>query len=153
MRRLGALAVCVPEDAERLWQRLRLSNAEHERLASMGDGWWRISPEPSGKRRALLYRLGPERFTDRVLLAWTRSPAGIDGSGTGARCCDIAAALDHAGVSAQGRRFHQARRREGPALGAALAAAEEAWIAADFPADEKALAAIMDRAIDAAKRN
>ena len=42
---------------------------------------------------------------------------------------------------------------KGPALGAALAAAEEAWIAADFPADEKALAAIVDRAIDAARRN
>ena len=40
---------------------------------------------------------------------------------------------------------------KGPALGAALAAAEAAWIAADFPADEKALAAIADRAMDAAK--
>src|SRR5436305_10578276 len=44
-RRLGALGVWVAEDAERLWQRLRLSNAEHERLAAMGDAWWRVSPE------------------------------------------------------------------------------------------------------------
>jgi poly(A) polymerase len=40
---------------------------------------------------------------------------------------------------------------KGPALGAALTAAEQAWIAADFPADEKALVAIIERARDAAK--
>ncbi len=75
MQRLGALGVRIAEDAERLWQRLRLSNAEHERLASMGEGWWRISPGNDKDARALLYRLGPERFVDRVLLAWARSPA------------------------------------------------------------------------------
>ena len=37
VRRLGALAVAIPEDAERLWQKLRLANNEHERLASMGE--------------------------------------------------------------------------------------------------------------------
>ena len=77
VRRLGALGVSVVEDAERLRERLRLSNAEYERLASMADGWWRVAgqrDEPAG--RVLLYRLGRERFTDRVLLAWTRSPEG-----------------------------------------------------------------------------
>ena len=34
----------------------------------------------------------------------------------------------------------------GPALGAALHEAEEAWIAADFPADGAAIAAIADAA-------
>src|SRR6185312_734032 len=34
-RRLGALGVAVAEDAERLWQRLRLTNAEHARLSAM----------------------------------------------------------------------------------------------------------------------
>src|SRR6185295_16409378 len=43
-RRLGALNVAIVEDAERLWQRLRLSNAEHERLAAMGERWWRVAP-------------------------------------------------------------------------------------------------------------
>src|SRR5439155_7406319 len=72
-RRLGALGVWVTEDAERLWQRLRLSNAEHERLAAMGDKWWRVSPAMGEEAaRRLIYRIGPEYFTDRVLLAWTR---------------------------------------------------------------------------------
>ena len=45
-----------------------------------------------------------------------------------------------AGVSAQGRGFHVAAASPpGPALGAALRAAEQAWIAADFPADHAAI--------------
>ncbi len=50
VRRLGALGISVVEDAERLRERLRLTNAEYERLASMADGWWQIacgSPMPS----------------------------------------------------------------------------------------------------------
>ena len=61
VRRLGALGVMVAEDAERLWQKLRLTNVEHERLASLAEGWRRMSPafgEPGA--RALLYRLGPQ---------------------------------------------------------------------------------------------
>src|SRR5439155_24208821 len=61
VQRLGALGVAVVEDAERLWQRLRLTNVEHERLASMGDAWWRVSPASAQAGRALLYRLGPQR--------------------------------------------------------------------------------------------
>src|SRR5438094_1100138 len=78
VRRLGALSVSVAEDAERLRERLRLANAEYERLASMADGWWQISANrEEHEGRALLYRLGPERFADRVLLAWTRAPQGV----------------------------------------------------------------------------
>ena len=74
IRRLAALNVFVVEDAERLWQRLRLSNAEHERLASMGEVWWRrIVPAGDGLARPWLYRLGPQHFIDRVLLAWARA--------------------------------------------------------------------------------
>src|SRR6266567_7034083 len=77
VRRLGALSVSVVEDAERLRERLRLTNAEYERLASMADGWWQISTSWSEhEARVLLYRLGGARFTDRVLLAWTRAPQG-----------------------------------------------------------------------------
>ena len=75
VRRLGALAVSIPEDAERLWQKLRLANSERDRLASMGESWGRISPVYGEKAaKALLYRLRPQQFTDRVLLGWARSP-------------------------------------------------------------------------------
>ena len=113
VRRLGALAVAIPEDAERLWQKLRLANNEHERLASMGESWGRISPMYGEKAaKALLYRLRPQNFTDRVLLGWARS-AAISARCGMARARDVAAALDRAGVSVEGRRFHEARRAAG----------------------------------------
>src|SRR5689334_15329624 len=58
VRRLGALGVVIAEDAERLWQKLRLTNNEHERLASMAEGWRRMSPAfGENAAKALLYRL------------------------------------------------------------------------------------------------
>ena len=44
VQRLGALAVLVEEDADRLSGRLRLANAEHRRLRMMAEGWRRLSP-------------------------------------------------------------------------------------------------------------
>ena len=62
-RRLGALNVWLVEDAERLWQRLRLSNAEHERLAAMSESWWRVSPAMGeAAARELIYRIGGGAF-------------------------------------------------------------------------------------------
>jgi poly(A) polymerase len=152
VRRLGALAAMIVEDAERLWQRLRLSNTEHERLASMADGWWRIAPahgEPAA--RALLYRLGPQRFTDRALLAWARSPA----EASDAAWRELAALPERwiAPVFPLKAADFLARGVEkGPALGAALRAAEEAWVASGFPRDMPALSAIIDAAIASAPR-
>ena len=66
----------VKEDAERLAQRLRLSNAEAERLVAL-ELWWRVSPAAGEQAaHALLYQLGPQSFADRVLLAWSRVGAG-----------------------------------------------------------------------------
>ena len=149
VRRLGALAVAVPEDAERLWQRLRLANNEYERLASMGEGWGRISPLYGEKAaKALLYRLRPQQFTDRVLLGWARSQA-------------TAHDADWHGLATLPQRwtapvfplkaadFMKRGVAQGPALGAALAAAEQAWIMAGFPDNASALDAIASEAMHA----
>jgi poly(A) polymerase len=146
VRRLGALALFIVEDADRLRDRLRLANAEHERLRAMADGWWRISAASAEQDgRAALYRLGRERFTDRVLLAWTRSPAGIaDTTWHGlARLPERWKAPDFPLKAAD---FMRRGVAKGPALGAALRAAEEVWIAADFPTDAADVAAIADAA-------
>jgi poly(A) polymerase len=149
VRRLGALGVMVAEDAERLWQRLRLSNAEHDRLASMADAWWRVTPAGGETAaRALLYRLGPERFADRALIAWARSDAGAADAEwramatLGKRWVAPAFPIKAAHLMALGV-------PKGPRLGAALAAAEEAWIAQGFPSDQGALTAIAAAARDA----
>lgn len=146
VRRLGAIAVFTEEDAGRLFERLRLSNAEHERLRGMADGWWRIGTGfTTQAARALLYRLGAEGFADRLLLAWSRAQQGPDdlrwrelfalpARWQAPSCPIVAADMIARGVA------------KGPALGVALRDAEAAWIAADFPADPGAIAAIADRA-------
>ena len=146
VQRLGALGARIAEDAERLWQRLRLSNAEHERLASMAESWWRISPANEKGARALLYRLGPERFIDRVLLAWARSPATAHDPAWRA----LATLPEHWTAPVfplKAADFIKRGVPQGPALGAALHEAEAAWIAADFPADPGAIAAIAAAAV------
>jgi poly(A) polymerase len=142
LRRLGALASFVSEDAERLFQRLRLSNAEHQRLLSMSEGWWRIERGMQARgARALIYQIGPASYADRVLLAWSRSRDATDDvswrelarfpqTWTAPKFPLAAADLIAQGVA------------KGPALGVALRKAEEAWIGADFPAERSEIAQI-----------
>jgi poly(A) polymerase len=145
-RRLGALNVIVFEDAERLWQRLRLTNAEHERLDSMAHAWSRVSPlAGEGAARALLYRLGPERFADRVLLAWTRAGALTDDAAW-RQLATLPQRWTAPVFPLKAADFIARGLEKGPALGAALRAAEEAWIAADFPGEAQALEAIVSAA-------
>jgi poly(A) polymerase len=146
VRRLAGLAVSVAEDAERLCERLRLANVEHERLASMADGWWRIDPAMGEtSARVLLYRIGPAHYLDRALIAWARS---------GAEAADLAwrelATLPERWQAPvfplKAADFIARGLPKGPQLGRALAAAEEQWIAAGFPEDAPALQGIADRA-------
>lgn len=146
LRRLGALAVLVAEDAERLWERLRLTNAEHARLLAVGTSWWRMKPEAGEPAaRAALYALGPESFVDQVLLAWSRSPANAADANWRAlatlpqRWTAPASPFRAADFIARGI-------PKGPQLGAALRAAEAAWIGADFPADAAIIARIAAQA-------
>jgi tRNA nucleotidyltransferase/poly(A) polymerase len=148
-RRLGALAVAVEEDADRLWQCLRLTNGEHSTLLSMAAGWRRLSPEiGETKARELLYRLRPGAYVDRVLLAWARSGAKTDdpqwrelatlpGRWRAPACPIKSKAFTARGLAA------------GPQLGLALKSAEEAWIAAGFPAERHDLDAIVCNALNA----
>jgi poly(A) polymerase len=146
MRRLAALAVMVVEDAERLGEKLRLSKAEQAQLASMGQAWWRrIVPAGDKLAKPWLYRLGPEQFTDRVLLAWARCGAPADD----AKWRELATLpqrwtaptfpIKAADLMARGV-------DKGPKLGIALEAAENAWIAAGFPSAKSDLDAIAEAA-------
>ena len=142
----------MAEDAERLWQKLRLTNNEHARLASMAEGWRRISPGFSElAARALLYRLGPEAFTDHALLGWTRSQASAHDAAwhmlatLPQRWSAPVFPLHAADFIARGV-------AKGPVLGAVMRAAETAWIAAGFPSDAAALEKITAAATAAAPR-
>jgi poly(A) polymerase len=145
VRRLGALGVWVAEDGERLAQRLRLSNADAERLTAL-ERWWRISPEGGGtSARALLYRLGPQHFVDQVLVAWSRSTASA-GDRAWRAFAELPRTWSAPEFPLKAADFMARGFTAGPALGAAMRAAEQAWIAADFPADASTVQAIADRA-------
>ena len=146
-RQLGALAVLILEDAERLSERLRLSNAETERLASMAQIWWRLPAAADNERalRALLYRLGEERFVDRMTLAWSRTLSDASDP-VWRRAVSLPQRWEAPTFPLKAADLIVRGIAKGPALGQALAAAEAAWVAADFPREAAALAAIADAA-------
>lgn len=146
VRRLAALGVRVREDGERLTQRLRLANAEGVRLVAL-DQWWRVTPAAAGEQaaRALLYRLGPQAFTDRVLLAWSRAPVGAADPAWHA-LADLPNKWMAPEFPLKSAHFMKRGIAPGPALGKAMRSAEAAWVAADFPAEQAALEAIAEKA-------
>ena len=150
-RRLGGLAVMIAEDAERLWRKLRLTNAEHERLAAMGEGWRQLSPERGeAAARAALYRLKPQHFTDSALLAWTHSQASAHDA-TWRALASLPQRWSAPVFPLKAADFIARGIAPGPALGEAMRAAEMAWIAAGFPDARGALDKIAEAALPAAK--
>jgi poly(A) polymerase len=147
VRRLGALAVAVTEDAKRLSARLRLSNAETRSLDSMGHRWWRLGGMDDATARRRLYRLGEASYRDRLLLAWARS--GDDRDAVSWR---ELATLPERWVAPKfplkAADFIGRGIAQGPQLGQVLGSAEDAWLAADFPLDEASLNAIADQAVN-----
>lgn len=141
--RLGALAVAVTEDAKRLSQRWRLSNAETKRLDSMGHRWWRAAGMDEAIAQRRLYRLGAARYRDRMMLAWARagrdaaSPSWRELATLPERWTPPMFPLKAADFIARGI-------AEGPALGHVLTLAEDAWLALQFPLDSAALKTIAD---------
>jgi poly(A) polymerase len=146
IRRLAALAVAVTEDARRLATRLRLTNAEARALDSMGHRWWRLQgmDEPRARRR--LYRLGEDGYRNRLLLAWARAGGNADDA-SWRELATLPQRWSAPKFPLKAADFIVRGMVEGPALGQALALAEDAWLAADFPSEETALAAIADQAV------
>ena len=58
--------------------RLRLTNAETKALDSMGHRWWRLAGMDEATARRRLYRLGEDRYRDRLMLAWARAGGDAD---------------------------------------------------------------------------
>ncbi len=144
IRRLAALAVGLVEDAERLSERLRLSNAESAELVSTAYRWWRLVGIDETQARVDLYKLGPERYLDRLLLAWART--GGD-AGHWQQLATLPARWTAPAFPLKAADFIARGLRPGPALGTALARAEQFWIDGGFPSDTAELDAIAGRAM------
>jgi poly(A) polymerase len=142
--RLGALGVATTEDARRLAVRLRLTNGETRALDSMGHRWWRLAgmDEATAKRR--LYRLGEARYRDRLMLAWARAGGDTDPA-PWRELATLPQRWSAPKFPLKAADFIARGIAQGPALGHVLALAEDAWLAADFPLQESALAAIADQ--------
>jgi poly(A) polymerase len=146
IRRLGALAVAVTEDAKRLGARLRLANNETKALDSMGHRWWRLAGMDEATARRRLYRLGADRYRDRLLMAWARSGEASDSSAW-RQLATLPERWHAPKFPLKAADFIARGIAEGPALGHVLTLAEDAWLAADFPPEGPALRAIADQTV------
>ena len=147
--RLAALGAIVPEDAERLRERLKLSNAEATRLATAAEALTRLhgaSERPQPRLlRELLFDHGRTGADDGVLLAWAESGAPPDEQGWAAARRFLADTpeprLPFSGSDLIARGIPAGRP-----LGAALKRLQAAWIRAGFPQDPHALAGLLEEA-------
>jgi len=146
--RLGALALFIPENAERLHDRLRLSNREAARLDAMTRGPRLVPDLDEPGRRAALYRAGAEAFRDRALLGWAEAAASPDDASWRA-LIGLPDAWHAPKFPLSGNDLMARGLAPGRHLGAALARIEEEWVAAGFPDDAERLDALVARGIAA----
>lgn len=149
--RLAALGCRVEEDAERLTERLRLSNAEHDTMrdAVVAARALPVPPTPEMARR-LLYRLGPDTWRNAVALAfaWSTAPAHHPVWRDLHQFPDRwqAPTFPLRGADALG-----AGAIRGPAVGTILKALEAWWIERDFGPDEATLRSRLQQMVSAAQ--
>ncbi len=132
LRRLAAVLALSDTDLDSLSTRLRLSNAQGDRLAAIAEYGVAIIPAlGAAAREALLHRIGVPAFRDAALVGWA-----------GANADDGWAELVAAGDDWQPKKFplHGADVMalgvpRGPEVGVVLQAMEDWWIDGGFRAD------------------
>ena len=136
--RLAVLACRIVEDVLRVSARLRLPNAERERMtATLAAAASVAALRDARPARRLLYRLGVERFRDGVVHAFAWSGAAdlalwLDLYGLPDRWTVPSFPLGGCDIIGQGT-------PRGPQVGELLRAVEAWWIDQDFAPDEAAL--------------
>ncbi len=135
--RLAALLPDDPAAAIATAERLRLSNAERDRLAAALAPAPEIRPGlPPAKVRATVYRLGRQAFADRAKLAWAAAGAGDAEAWRGLLA--IAETWSQPALPVGGADVLAAGAPKGPRVGEILRALEAWWIEGDFSADRAA---------------
>ena len=148
--RLIALGVLVREDAERLREELRLSNAEAQRALGAARALEALHgcmapPEPKALR-PLLYQHGPQATRDALTLA--QAEAGVAAQDEDwAKAAAFAATTPKPQLPFSGADLLARGVGPGRGMGEALKAVERLWIAADFPSDAATLAPLLDKAL------
>ena len=136
--RLAALLPDGDAAAHAAADRLRLSNADRARLEqALGDENLTAGVTPKDAAR-LLYRWGPARFRDKVLLLWAGAPGE---AGPWKSLLELAQSWERPRFPLTGRDVMQAGIPEGPQVGRVLAELENGWVQGDFAASESDLRA------------
>jgi poly(A) polymerase len=152
--RLAALGLIIAEDAERLRDRLRLSNAEYERLAGAAsalEGLHGLNAPPSlGDLRALLFERRRTAAQDALTLAHIDSGAAPDDPAFASAFRFLAdtpePTLPFTGADIVARGIAQGR-----GVGATLKRLQALWIRAGFPKEPEHLARLLDEALGKAR--
>jgi poly(A) polymerase len=135
LRRLAALVAVDAGGAAGLAERLRLSNAERDRLVGLAPPW-PVDPAASVKaQRRALYRLGAESYRDLALLI------AADGGMAETRLRELlalAAGWTRPVFPLAGRDVTTLGIPPGPRVGQLLAELQAWWEAGDFAADRAA---------------
>ena len=136
MTRLAALAP-DEETARKMGLRLKLSNEERARLrGALGRAGERIVSYLSPREvRRHLYKLGPQAFCDRVLLAWAGDTSMIRSTQWRALLA-MANGYLRPKLPLTGEEVVAAGIAAGPKVGAVLREVEAWWIDADFTDDK-----------------
>jgi len=123
-----------------LGAKLRLSNAESERLARLVLPDPAFSPETDeAEARAFLYRFGAETFRDGVVFAWVFSEASPSDAAWRERYF-LPSRWPVPVLPVRGADLLDKGLAAGPAIGRIIRAFEEWWISEDFPSNDVRLA-------------
>jgi poly(A) polymerase len=145
--RLAALAVEVPEDADRLRERLRLSNEEHARLSRAALRAPDLGAESDERAaKACLYANGEAAYRERVLMAWARS-GDAPASAPWRQRLALPERWQPARFPLGGADVMALGVPAGPRVGELLRALEAWWLAGDLAADATALRAELQRMV------
>ncbi|MFZ5792217.1 MAG: CCA tRNA nucleotidyltransferase [Pseudomonadota bacterium] len=149
--RLSALIEGGPKAALGLAQRLKLSNADRDRIVGLAEPPG-LAPALDDKARRLeLYRRGPKRFRDAALLAWAAVLGAGEVTATDARWRALAAVAETPAPAfpLQGRDALKLGVPAGRRVGELLKEVERWWIEGDFSADRKACLAELRKRVRA----
>ena len=140
----------VEEDSERLRERLRLSNAETERLAVVARGLADLhdgeSPPGLGALRRLLFERRRQGALDALALFHADSGAPAD-DWRFARARAFLSATPEPTLPITGADVVARGVTHGQRVGATLKKLQALWIRAGFPREPEALARLLDEAL------
>ncbi len=147
--RLAALAVALPEDADRLHDRLRLANAEWRRLAAAASA---LTPlhgieTPPGVRdlKKLLFAAKRRAARDALTLAEAESNASADDA-IFAEADRFLAETPEPKLPVGGADLAARGIPRGPRVGEILSAFRDLWVEAGFPSEPEAVDLLLKKA-------